>query len=439
MQDNRIRTVRDYIVKHCKIVFPVLVIAAVAATVTIALNANKARAEEESRSSESTVEETPETWTPPAPEDNPLMPNENEELRALIDSYYNAVSAGDTETLKAIHSEISSNELLKYQEKAKYLNRYSNLEVYTRPGPEENSTIALVYYRVVFENREEEVPGLRSFYVCTNDQGKLYIQNGEVSDEINEYFREVSEQVDVVDLNNRVTVEYNELMEAHPDLFRYLAELDAEVDTAVGVALARENGDMPEGSDPASPDNSGVPGNTDADNAADPGNTNPGNEGTPGDVGDPGSADPGNAGEGQAPVPDTPVNTGPMYASATTTVNVRDSDSELAEKLGKITSGEKVQVQEIRQNGWTKIIYEGKDGFIKSEFLQMVESAEGIDSIGTVTAAENVNVRAAASETAERLGLVPGGTTLELLANENGWCKVKYNGQVGYVKAEFVQ
>lgn len=233
-------------------------------------------------------------------------------------------------------------------------------------------------------------------------------------------------------------MEYNELMDAHPDLLRYLAELDAEVDTAVGVALARENGDLPVDSenntDPAVPENSGeagVPGDSDS---TDPGNGDPGNAVDPGNVQDPGSA-----GERQEPVPETPVNTGPQYATATTTVNVRDSDSELAEKLGKVRGGEKVQVQQVQQNGWTKIIYEGGDGFIKSEYLQIVENADGLASIGTVTATENVNVRAAASETAERLGLLTGGTTLELLANEDGWCKVKYNGQVGYVKSEYVQ
>ena len=31
-----------------------------------------------------------------------------------------------------------------------------------------------------------------------------------------------------------------------------------------------------------------------------------------------------------------------------------------------------------------------------------------------------------------------GGDSLELLANENGWCKVIYDGKVGYVKADFV-
>ena len=45
MQKNRMTDVRDYIIRHSKFVFPVLVIAAVAITVSIALNASNAKAE----------------------------------------------------------------------------------------------------------------------------------------------------------------------------------------------------------------------------------------------------------------------------------------------------------------------------------------------------------------------------------------------------------
>ena len=129
----------------------------------------------------------------------------------------------------------------------------------------------------------------------------------------------------------------------------------------------------------------------------------------------------------------------PQYATATTTVNVRSSDSEKADKLGKVSGGSKLQVLEQRVNGWTKVLFEGKEGYIKSEFLQMAESADGAEVIGTVTATTNINVRAAASETADRLGVLAGGDSVELVARENGWCKIKYNGQIGYVKEDYVQ
>ena len=50
----------------------------------------------------------------------------------------------------------------------------------------------------------------------------------------------------------------------------------------------------------------------------------------------------------------------------------------------------------------------------------------------------NINIRSAAGETADRLGMLAAGESLELIAVEGDWCKVKYNGQVAYVKAEFV-
>lgn len=51
---------------------------------------------------------------------------------------------------------------------------------------------------------------------------------------------------------------------------------------------------------------------------------------------------------------------GPQYVTTTTTVNVRSSDSEQADKLGKVSGGTKLQVLEQRPNGWTKVDYEGK-------------------------------------------------------------------------------
>lgn len=142
------------------------------------------------------------------------------------------------------------------------------------------------------------------------------------------------------------------------------------------------------------------------------------------------------------PAPDTetkPVDAGYIMATATTTVNVRSSDSEKADKLGKLAGGEKVEVLEQKANGWSKIVFERKEGYVRSDYLNLVESASGVETIGTVTATTNVNVRAAASQTADKLGIVSGGDELKLVANEGDWCKIIYNGQIGYIKAEFLQ
>lgn len=408
MQNEKWKIIRDYVVKHCKIIFPIVVIVVAAMTVVFALGARKEKAAADSQQAESQSlqQDSSEAEQSAAIEDIPLVVNEDGELYTLLATYYNAMAEGDTETILSVCSEYSENELLRLQERAKYLEYYPTLEIYTKPGPEAGSTVAYVYYKLVFVNHAEEVPGFQAWYICTNEEGNLYINTtGELPEDVNDYIVTVSTQADVVELYNKVQVEYNEVITAHPELLTYMQELSAQVNTSVGTVLAQENAS-----------NAGEGGNTDATE-----NENGGDTGT--DV---------------QPSEETPVDNGPQYATATTTVNVRSSDSEQADKLGKVTGGSRVQVQEVIANGWTKIVFEGKDGYIKSEYLQMAESAAGQDVIGTVTATTNINVRSAASETADRLGVLAAGESLDLLADENGWCKVKYNGQVGYVKSDYV-
>lgn len=408
MQNEKWKIIRDYVVKHCKIIFPIVVIVVVAMTVVFALGARKEKAAADSQQAESQSlqQDSSEAEQAAVIEDIPLVVNEDGELYTLLATYYNAMAEGDTETILSVCSEYSENELLWLQERAKYLEYYPTLEIYTKPGPEAGSTVAYVYYKLVFVNHAEEVPGFQAWYICTNEEGNLYINTtGELPEDVNDYIVTVSTQADVVELYNKVQVEYNEVITAHPELLTYMQELSAQVNTSVGTVLAQENAS-----------NAGEGGNTDATE-----NENGGDTGT--DV---------------QPSEETPVDNGPQYATATTTVNVRSSDSEQADKLGKVTGGSQVQVQEVIANGWTKIVFEGKDGYIKSEYLQMAESAAGLDVIGTVTATTNINVRSAASETADRLGVLAAGESLDLLADENGWCKVKYNGQVGYVKSDYV-
>ena len=408
MQNEKWKIIRDYVVKHCKIIFPIVVIVVAAMTVVFALGARKEKAAADSQQAESQSlqQDSIEAEQPAVIEDIPLAENEDGELYTLLATYYNAMAEGDMETILSVCSEYSENELLRLQERAKYLEYYPTLEIYTKPGPEAGSTVAYVYYKLVFVNHAEEVPGFQAWYICTNEEGNLYINTtGELPEDVNDYIVTVSTQADVVELYNKVQVEYNEVITAHPELLTYMQELSAQVNTSVGTVLAQENAS-----------NAGEGGNTDATE-----NENGGDTGT--DV---------------QPSEETPVDNGPQYATATTTVNVRSSDSEQADKLGKVTGGSRVQVQEVIANGWTKIVFEGKDGYIKSEYLQMAESAAGQDVIGTVTATTNINVRSAASETADRLGVLAAGESLDLLADENGWCKVKYNGQVGYVKSDYV-
>ena len=403
MWKEKIHSIGNYIIKHNKVVLPAVVVVAVAITVSVSLSlSNRHKEAQQEAEIESAASETA---TETATEDVPLVANEEGAVYTLIATYYNAMATGDEETLRSVCDEISDKDMYRYVELSQYIDYYPTLEIYTKTGPEEGSVIAYVYYKISFVGHEEEVPGYQALYICTNDQGGLYIKRGENSEEVNEYIKTVSTQDDVVEFNNKITVEYNELMVDHPEVLQYISELDSQVSIAVGEKLANQVAAETQVAEAGTEEGSTDGQDTQTEN-----------------------------GEQQEA-----EDQGPQYVTTTTTVNVRSSDSEQADKLGKVSGGTKLQVLEQRPNGWTKVDYEGKEGYIKTEFLQLAESAAGTETIGTVTATTNINVRASASETADRLGVLSGGDSAELVGTEGDWSKIKYNGQIGYVKSEYVQ
>lgn len=403
MWKEKIHSIGNYIIKHNKVVLPAVVVVAVAITVSVSLSLSNRHKEAQQEAEIASA--ASETATETATEEVPLVANEEGAIYTLIATYYNAMATGDEETLRSVCDEISDKDMYRYVELSQYIDYYPTLEIYTKTGPEEGSVIAYVYYKISFVGHEEEVPGYQALYICTNDQGGLYIKRGENSEEVNEYIKTVSTQDDVVEFNNKITVEYNELMVDHPEVLQYISELDSQVSIAVGEKLANQVAAETQVAEAGTEEGSTDGQDTQTEN-----------------------------GEQQEA-----EDQGPQYVTTTTTVNVRSSDSEQADKLGKVSGGTKLQVLEQRPNGWTKVDYEGKEGYIKTEFLQLAESAAETETIGTVTATTNINVRASASETADRLGVLSGGDSAELLGTEGDWSKIKYNGQIGYVKSEYVQ
>ncbi len=408
MLKGKLTVVRDYILKHYKLVFPLILVVCVAITVFVALHASSETGVDgilKESSQESSSQESTEVISGSVLNtDVPLMKNEDPNIWTLVCAYYNAVALGDLESIKSICDVVTETELLRFEEMAKYIEVYPTLEVYTKAGPEEGTTMAYVYYKVTFSGLEAQFPGYQAHYICTAEDGSLYMKKGENTDEVNEYILAISTQDDVVELNNKIEVEYSELMQSNTQAMQYLTELDAEVGKAVGEKLAQLNA------------TTANPGGEVTDPAQDTSQEAPTTEPEP------------------EPVPEITI----LYATANATVNVRSSDSEQADKLGKLAVGSTIQILEQGVNGWTKVSFEGKEGYIKSEYLTILENPADLVVIGTVRATANVNVRASANTSADKLGRLQGGATAELLAIEDGWCKIKYDGKVGYVSADYV-
>jgi len=403
---DKMRKLLDAISKHAKIVFPILIIVLVAATVLISLKLSDLNKERLSQLEQLNADSTSETESETEEEEAfvSLSMNEDPAINTLIRTYYNAIAEGDEETIASVTENMEQIEIYINREKAKYIKEFPLLDVYIKPGYDEKSYMAFVYSITVFENVDVidgvEFYGYRAYMIHTREDGTLYIEMGSLSDEEYEYTLKVLAQEDVIDFHNRVTVEHNEMLEAEPTYLDALNALTATMERDAGIALA-------------------------ADLAIQEAEANPEEE-------EPEEE------ETEEVAPEEPEEI-ILYVTTTAAVNVRSSDSEKADKLGKASKGMKLQVVEQRVNGWTKVIFEGKEGFIKSEYLKLQDTTANLTAIGTVEATTTVNVRAQASETATKLGALPKGTVVNLYANENGWCKIEFNGQIGYVKGDYVK
>lgn len=208
-----------------------------------------------------------------------------------------------------------------------------------------------------------------------------------------------------MDLYNRIDVDYKYAVASDETLNTFMEELPGKVKTEVGVALAQLEGQNDETA--AAQESEG--GEAESTQEPQPEEEQPQNQA---------------------------VN---QLVRAIDTVNVRKSDSEEADRIGKVSPGTELTRIEERINGWSKVIYEGTEAYIKSDYLEVISTEEAGEVIGSVKATTNVNVRSAASQDSEKLGVAQADTSYELLQDLGEWYRIKYNGITGYVKAEFFE
>lgn len=404
-----------------KYLMPVVFALAVVLTVVIALSANKRSQEQVMTGGEADIASSVEI-----PE---LKMEENAypEVNALIQEYYNASANGDSEVITSIYKGLEETELLKAVAAADYIEEFQNIKVYTKPGPVAGSYVAYVYNEVKLYNYPKAVPGLESMYICTDEDGKLYI-NGDVANanEI-EYLRQVNVQADVIDLNNEVATAYNDMVNSDEELAELLTKMRAGLQVSVGESLASS-----EATSAAAEESS-------ADEAA-------------------------TAATSEAGTQTVTTHT----IRATDVVNIRSSDSETADIISKTAKGDEYKQLEALANGWSKIEYNGGVAYVKTEFFEVVgeetvevenetqtetenkeetstttgaENNNGVKSTdtGKMTVSDTVRLRESQSTDSEVLAMIYSGSTVNVIEQyANGWAKVEYDKKKGYIKSEFL-
>lgn len=403
------KNTRIVAVSAAKILLPVAALIIVIATIVSLVHSKNKK---DTQTAASFTEESTENAVSSAVLNEPLQENAYPAVNKLVNDFYTALADGDMATVQSLKDYTNDKELITYEKKSEYIESYNNLTCYTKDGIDPNTYYLYVCYDVKFKDIDTMAPGLNAWYVYTNDSGALQI-DGDMEESVTAALKLVTSQDDVVDLYNKVDVEYKEAIAGDEQLNTFLAEFPNEIKTSVGVALAQLEQESQE--------------ETQTEQQTETENTQETTEA---------------AAEEQ-----TQNQTVNQQVRATDTVNVRASDSEVADKVGKAQKGDILTRTEEKNNGWSKVIYDDKEAYIKSDYLEVV-STESTDTtagtttdttVKTVTAKTNVNVRNAASQDADKIGVAQGEATFKVLEDMGEWLKIDYNGQTGYVKAEFFE
>ena len=318
-------------------------------------------------------------------------------VNTLLESYFNAIATGDADTVASLSDVLTDEERVRIQIQSKYFESFSNYTVYTKVGPAPNSYLALVTYDIKYAGAQTPTPAMSSVYVCTNEAGALYVNKSNPTEDEKAYFRALSVQDDVEKLSEEVEVAYNAALESDDALAALMPTLKSQINQEVKETLAAQQQADAEAQAAAEAEaqaaaeaanaktvrvtelvNIRSSASTEAESL---GKATAGMEFTRYEVMDNGWSRIDYNGtnafiksdyleEVEEEVPEEGSQIGASgKVTVKENVNIRETPSESGNKMGVAYRGEQFEFVELTV-GWAKIKYDGKDAYVKADFVE---------------------------------------------------------------------
>lgn len=141
------------------------------------------------------------------------------------------------------------------------------------------------------------------------------------------------------------------------------------------------------------------------------------------------------------------VQTGGTYVVNATSLRVRTGPAAYHSVIGGVLNGTTLNVVGS-ENGWFKVNYQGKTGFVSSEFVKFVKGGTATPeqpkqpdqgAIGDYYInASALNVRSGEGTNYRIIGALPQGQKVQVISENSGWSKINYNGQNGYIGTRYL-
>ena len=277
-------------------------------------------------------------------EPNELEENTHSSVERLVGKYLDCIVNGDTDALSEIVDELSDSDKEEVQKLSKAYESYSNLQCYTKKGPEDDSYIVFVCCDMKITGVETLAPYISCLYVSAkDDSGNRYIRynNVEEDQELQAYVQELEQDPEVKSLYDDVNTRYQEALESD-------AALSEFIQNATGKA--NENTEVAEQEDSATEET------TEQEDAQEADTEEPAAE---------------EQIEEETAEEETPAaETQNRETRVTESVNIRSEASTDSDRIALAYQGDAITQIESYDNGWSKVEYKGETGYVKTEFLE---------------------------------------------------------------------
>ena len=354
--------------------------------------------------------------------------NKNSELDTLINSYYTAYAAGDTDTLQELATPISDEEISYIQCYSQYIDSIDNIQVFTKKGLTEDSYIVSTVIDFKFKDIDTPAPGFDFFYVEKNDDGSLYINNlygsfnqtnsiYSMDPDVTTLIAAFIQQPDVVEKQSEVQAAYDEAIDSDENLKTF-------VDSTLQDALVQWNIEYQEQA---------------AQTAAE------------------------EEAAAQAALEEE-ENANAYMGTITSEVNVREKADKESNKVGSLAEGSVVKVYG-EEGDFYKVDYDGQKAYVSKDFIKTAdelaaeeaEAAEteeetddtddntatttvaGISSGDEITLTQTINIRSRMDSSSSKIAVVYAGEKVKVIMSyAEGWTKVSYGEKEGYIRTDLI-
>ena len=369
----------------------------------------------------------------------------NTALNTLIQDYYDAYDENNLLALNKVAYPFSDSEISYIELMSKKIDSREIREIYSKKGIDKGSYFVSVVNDINFSGMDKSAPGLDFFYVETDEDGSLYINNlystynlnnseNQVDPYVTSLIEEFEQQPDVLRLQARVQTEFNETMENDESLKTFFDEtLQSEVSEWAQAYHQKTLDQKAEEERKAKEE-------AEAKKAAEEAEKKAAEEKAKADAEAQAAAQAAEQAAAQQAAAQAAAQAAQQNAASGSlvnfkTINVRAAADAASQNIARLECGTVLTKIRDEGNEWTVINLNGREGFIRTEFVTTISNQASRD----VTLTRTVNIRDEMSENGQKVAVAQTGTAVKVECDyANGWSRVSYGNIKGYAKTEYL-